>query len=114
MLFSVAPSPLGVLRVVESVWSGDEFRRGRLRFPFSVERVVSASAEGGDELALARVFFPVLVGIDLGVRWALDRAVMVAVARFLSFSKTSFSFVACLAARHKSHGAFFFLLAHLV
>ena len=116
--FSVAPFTLSVLRTVERVSPSGEFMRGCLRFPFSVERVLSGSAGDGEELALARVFFTVLVGEDFlpslaspeepGVRWALDRVVMVAVARLLSFKENSFSFFACLAERHRSHGAFFF------
>ena len=122
--FSVAPFTLGILRAVERVSPSGEFRRGCLRFPFSMERVLSGSARDGEELAPARVFFTVLVGVDFlpslaspeepSVRWALDRVVMVAVARLLSFKEDSFSFFAYLAARHRSHGTFFFLLAHFV
>ena len=94
--FTLVSFTLSVLRAVERVSPSGEFRRGCLRFPFSVERVLSESAGDGEELAPARVFFTVLVGADFlpslvspkepGVRWALD----------------------CLAARHRSHGAFLF------
>ena len=67
-----------------------------------MERVLSGSARDGEELAPARVFFTVLVGADFlpslaspeepGVRWALDRVVMVAVARLLPFKEDFFSF----------------------
>ena len=115
----MAPFTLAVLRAVERVSPSDEFWRGGLRFPFSVERVLSGSAGSGEELAPARVFVTVVVGADFlpplvssvepGVRCALDRVVLVAVARLFSFKEDSFyfSFLACLAARHKSQGEFF-------
>ena len=122
----MAPFTLGVLLAVERVPPSGEFWRGGLRFPFSVERVLRGSAESGEELAPARVFVTVVLGADFlpplvspvepGVQCALDRVVLVAVARLFSFKEDSFSFsfFACLAARHKSQGAFFFLLAHFV
>ena len=57
---------------------------------------MSGSAGSGEELAPARVFFTVLVGADFlpslaspeepGVRCALDRVVLVAVARLRAFA----------------------------
>ena len=116
-----APSTLSALRAIERVSPTGEFRRGGLRV--SAERALGGSAASGGELPLARVCFTALVGADVlplltspeefDVRWALDLVVMV--PRLLPFKLADFFvFCACLAARHRSHGAFFILFAHFV